>query len=337
MPAIGVFQVWDPIARLVRRFLNRRGAMRRVVSLVLLATALMGAPLEAKKPPKPPPPPKPVRIGVFYDARSIATFGERGLQHVGPLLVERQRVLFANSGIDPDRYRWELVYSAALPRDFAVEESCDLNGLLIRAVQDRRILEVLKRNEIVAPFFLFQCRDIEGRAGVTPVLPRTAETYTRNVLIGFAGLVTGAVYNAETDALWTDVAAHEFGHAMGGDHPVGQSPVDTRPVQGKPEFAWARGILIPQGPRERPLCDVMGTGACNSQPYYSNTKIPGRGTPQADVARAIVLNWSRLTDDVQKARERFLYCPTCLPSRATELLRKMADDPPECPPVHRDR
>ena len=281
--------------------------MRKVFALVLLAVALMRAPLEAKKPPKPTPPPKPMRIGVFYDARSIATFGERGLEHIGPLLVERQRVLFTNSGIDPNRYRWELVYSAALPSDFAVEEFCDLSALLIRAVQDRRILEALKRHEIVIPFFLFQCRDAKGRSGYTPILPRTAKDYTRNVLIGFAGLVTGAVYNVETDQLWTDVAAHEFGHAAGGDHPVGQSSVDTRPVQGKPEFAWARGLLIPQGPREHPLCDVMGVFDCIRQPYYSNTKIPGRGTPQADVARAIVLNWSRLTDDVPKTRERLLY------------------------------
>lgn len=311
--------------------------MRRALALVLLAMALMGAPLEAKKPPKPPPPPKPVRIGVFYDARSIATFGERGLEHIGPLLVERQRVLFANSGIDPNRYRWELVYSAALPRDFVVEESCDLHGLLIRAVQDLRIVEALKRHEIVVPFFLFQCRDAKGLSGYTPVVPRTAKDYTRNVLIGFAAIVTSAIYDPLTDQLRGDTAAHEFGHVMGGDHPVGQSPVDTRPAQGKPEFTWARGIFIPQAPGERPICDLMGVGFCNTQPYYSNTKIPGRGTPQADVARAIVLNWSRLTDDVPKARERFLYCPTCTSARTTELLEKMAHDPKECHPVYGDR
>ncbi|MBW8875211.1 MAG: hypothetical protein JF614_09620 [Acidobacteria bacterium] len=247
-----------------------------------------------------------MRIGVFYDARSIAAFGERGLEHVGPLLVERQKVLFANSGIDPVRYRFELVYSGGLPADFVVEDPCDLHALLIRAVQDRRVLGVLKRNEIAIPFFLFQCHDVQGRAGVTPISPRKAKDYTQNVLIGFVGLETGAVYNPETDTLWTDVAAHEFGHAAGGNHPVEQSVTDTPQGAGASEFPWARGILIPQGPEEPPRCDVMGVLTCTREPWYSNTAFPGRGTPQADVARAIVLNWDRLAT-IPKVRERFLH------------------------------
>lgn len=269
--------------------------------LVLLVFALFATPVAARKPKPPPPPPKPMRIGVFYDARSIAFAGERGLRHVGPLLVERQKTLFANSGIDPDLYRWELVYRGALPADFVVEDPCDLEALLIRAARDQRVLAVLKQHEIAIPFFLFQCRDVKGRAGVTPVLPRTAQDYTRNVLIGFAALVTGAVYNPETDTLWSDVAAHEFGHTAGGNHPVEQTP-----AAGPTEFPWARGLLIPQGPREQPLCDVMGVFTCLDRPWYSNTKFPGRGTTQADVARAIVLNWDRLAD-IPKVRERWLY------------------------------
>jgi|GEM_PF-5612693 len=280
--------------------------MRRAHSLVLIVLNLLAAPLAARKP-KPPPPPKPMRIGVFYDAQSVATFGERGLEHVGPLLVEREKLLFANSGIDPVRYRWELVYSGALPADFVVEDPCDLEALLIRAAQDRRVLGALKQNEIAIPFFLFQCRDVKGRSGVTPIAPKTAKDYTRNVLIGFAALVTSGVYNPDTDSLWSsDVAAHEFGHAAGGNHPVEQSATDTPQGAGASEFPWARGILFPQGPDEPPRCDVMGVFTCTREPWYSNTAIPGRGTPHADVARAIVLNWSRLAD-IPKVRERWLY------------------------------
>jgi hypothetical protein len=276
--------------------------------LVLILLALLAEPLAARKPkpPPPPPPPKSMRIGVFYDARSIANFGERGLRHVGPLLVEREKVLLANSGIDPTLYQWELVYRGALPSDFVVEDPCDLEGLLGRAAQDQRVQQVLKQHEIAIPFFLFQCRDVQGRAGVTPIAPRTAKDYTRNVLIGFAALVTSGVYNPDTDSLWpSDVAAHEFGHAAGGNHPIEQTTSDA-PSTGPSEFPWARGILIPQGQNEPPRCDVMGVFTCIREPWYSNTAFPGRGNPQADVARAIVLNWDRLAD-IPKVRERFLY------------------------------
>ena len=50
----------------------------------------------------------------------------------------------------------------------------------------------------------------------------------------------------------------------------------------------------------------MGVFTCIREPWYSNTAIPGRGTPNADVARAIVLNWDRLAK-IPKVRERFLY------------------------------
>jgi hypothetical protein len=276
--------------------------------LVLLVLALLAAPASARKPkpPPPPPPPKPMRIGVFYDARSITAFGERGLRHVGPLLVERQKILFANSGIDPILYQWELVYRGALPADFVVEDPCDFDTLLIRAVQDKRVLDVLKQNEIAVPFFLFSCHDVKRRSGVTPIVPRTAKDYTRNSFIGFAALLTNAVYNPDMDALvlGSDVAAHEFGHAAGGNHPIEQTTPDD--PTGPSEFPWARGILIPQGPGEPPRCDVMGVFTCIREPWYSNTAFPGRGNPQADVARAIVLNWNRLAD-IPKVRERWLY------------------------------